>query len=202
MMGVFIGLGGRLAAGKDVVADHLVEAYGFTKVGMSDPLLKILLITDPWIPVNAKEGRHENVSHGEFMRASEIVADIGYVDAKKNPEVRRLLQMIGDNAGRRIHGDQVWLDYHERFISPLLEFGVNVVLTGVRYPNEVELVEHLGGVSVWVDRPQSEPSTTSPAHESEISVGENDFDYTVSNTGTITDLQYKTDRLLKEWTNQ
>lgn len=198
MSGVFIGLGGRLAAGKDVVADHLAKEHGFIKVGMSDPLLKILLITDPWIPTNATEGPHEHHAHGEFVRASWLVAHVGYVEAKKNPEVRRLLQMIGDNAGRRIHGEQVWIDYHERTIAQALERGDNVVLTGARYPNEVQLVERLGGTSVWVDRPGNRAGEQVAAHESENSVDGDDFVVTINNTGTIADLQHLTDRLLAE----
>lgn len=202
MTGTFIGLGGRLAAGKDVVADHLVEKHGFIKIGMSDPLLRILVIVDPWVPVAPKPGDYEYGTEGRFVRASRLVATVGYVEAKKNPEVRRLLQMIGDNAGRRIHGEDVWVDYHARTIEPQLEFGVNVVLTGVRYPNEVELVRRLGGTSLWVHRPDNATDPQAAAHESENSVAPDDFDYTILNNRTIADLHEATDNLVAEWSNQ
>jgi hypothetical protein len=45
-----IGIGGKLRSGKDTVADHLVSAHGFTKLGTSSPLLRAALVLDPVIP--------------------------------------------------------------------------------------------------------------------------------------------------------
>lgn len=191
--GVFVGLAGRLASGKDVVADHLVAEHGFTKVGMSDPLLTILRTVDPWIPVNAHDLPQQGHSQGHFVRASWLVSQVGYVEAKENPEVRRLLQMIGDDAGRRVHGENVWVEHHRRTIAPQLEQGKNIVLTGVRYPNELQLVRQLHGHAVWVHRPAAPSGVT---HASENSLERSDFTLSLDNCGTIDDLKEAADALL------
>lgn len=180
-----LGFGGRLASGKDALADHLVETAGYVKIGMSDALNHALLTLDPIIDQD-----------GQWVqRYSDVIEERGYVDAKKHPEVRRLLQVLGTEVGREMIDVDVWVKISERMIRSLLANGKKVIITGVRYPNEVDLIERLGGRTVWVERPSD--SASKSIHISESSVLPRDFQHVVDNDGTLEDLYRKGDRLVE-----
>jgi hypothetical protein len=196
-----IGVGGLLTAGKDVFADRLVDKHGFIKLGMSDVLAESLYALDPVVG-----GRFLGQTQTfEFMRYQELVDRVGYVEAKKNNEVRRLLQALGTEVGRKLLGENIWVDTARARILELAAMGEDVVITGIRFPNELEMITNLGlpagpahahvdGTTVWVDRPGIEVGT----HASEATLDQNDFEYVLHNTGTLQALETRSDALLDE----
>lgn len=175
-----VGIGGLLASGKDAVSDYLVEHHGWTKLGMSDALNDALLVINPLIPVR--------VGHASgHWRYSDLYAEVGYVEAKTNPEVRRLLQMLGTEVGREMIHQDVWTDIMTRKIS-IARTTSNVIVTGIRFENEVGLIGALGGDLWWVDRPGMRPPENTGAHSSETSISQRNFDLLIPNTGTLDDL--------------
>lgn len=214
-----IGLGGLLRAGKDAVAEHLAFQHGYTTLGMSDALNEALLLLNPLIEV---PGGRENFS--VMQRYRELHDSIGYVEAKKNPEVRRLLQVLGTEIGREMISEDVWVKIAEKRITGLLAEGKPVVITAMRFPNEIEMLNRLGGVALWVERDavsrfeglatggvlptpgkgisgvseapvKSESMIT--AHASENSVHSGLFHAILDNSGTLEDLYTKTDTFLE-----
>ena len=179
-----IGIGGRLRAGKDTVADYLVERCGFTKLGMSDPLLEAALVLDPIL--------YEDNSRNT-VRLSEIVDAVGYTEAKKEPEVRRFLQVLGTDFGRNMIGENVWVNIAARSIDGLRNQGHDVVITGIRFENELGMVNRLGGQSWWVDRDTDEPASD---HASENGVAGWQFDTIINNNGSLDDLYAEVERIL------
>lgn len=179
MTATLIGLGGRLRAGKDTVADALVVNRGFRKMGMSDALADALLVLDPVIP--------DWPTLGTSTRYSVIIRAVGYVEAKTNPEVRRLLQKLGTEVGRDMIDQNVWVDIIERRIRESLAAGVSVAVTGIRFPNEVSMIRRVGGSLVWVSRPALEDPAGDHASESSVSVL--DFDHHILNVGTVAELE-------------
>lgn len=211
--GKLIGLGGELRAGKDEAADRLVEKHGYVKMGMSDVLNEALLKLNPWIEVPG--GREE---FSILKRYSEFHDAVGYVEAKKNPEVRRLLQVLGTEVGRDMIDPDVWVNMAEARIRNYWARGKDVVITAMRFPNELEMLKRLGGHSVWIDRSASErlesfgevdtpgkgvegaESGTEGAtvgitgHASETSVNADMFTWTLTNEGTLDELYTKVDK--------
>lgn len=188
-----VGIGGRLAAGKDAVADHLVEKHGWIKLGMSDPLLEVAVTLDPYIPYreyeDTKYGRP--LENPKNIRLSKLVDRLGYVKAKENAEVRRFLQVLGTDVGRNMIGEDLWVRKAEEAILTQMARGKNVVITGVRFENELKMVDWNEGLLVWVDRPgQSLTAATGHASEQLTSDG---FDITLVNDGTLEDLYKKVD---------
>lgn len=177
-----LGLGGKLRAGKDEVANHLVERHGYVKLGMSDALLEAALVLDPIVD-------WDDFYSGEPVRLSERVRRVGYVEAKKNPEVRRFLQVLGTEFGRNMIDENIWVDIMRRKIRGWLDSGFSVVVTGIRYPNELDMIRRLGGEAWWIDRSAATGST----HASENSVSPFEFDRIVFNNGTLDDLYRKVD---------
>jgi hypothetical protein len=196
---MFIGLGGKLRSGKDAVADHLVDRHDFVKMGMSDPLLEHALILNPYVPINTRPNGLVG-EEGLFVHLSDLVAQVGYVEAKKNPEVRRFMQADGTDGGREFHHEDVWVDRMVKTAKAHLDAGKSIVVTGLRFPNELQAVQQLGGHTFWVDRP-SEVDSAAPAaaHASENSVDASMFDRTILNDGTLEDLYATVDNLVKDY---
>lgn len=187
MMPAFIGLGGHLRSGKDTVADHLVQAHGFVKLGMSDALHEAMLALDPIV----------DVDHDLEIRYADVIEAFGYVQAKaRYPEVRRLLQKLGTEVGRDMIGENTWVDIIARKVDLLLKGGWPVAVTGIRFPNELRMVRSLGGTAVWVDRPGLD-SASPAAHASETSVDDSMFDRVLVNDGTLEHLYAITDDLVR-----
>lgn len=165
-----IGFSGYAFAGKDTLADQFVERNHFTKTYMSKPLEKALLALDPYINVGGTVGRY-----------SWLHKKVGYDKSKENPEVRRLLQILGTEIGREMFGQDAWLNLVFKEIEEEWSFGVNVCLTGVRYHNEMARVRDSGGVMVWVDRPGYRPVNS---HSSDNTLTREDCDIQIINNST------------------
>jgi hypothetical protein len=196
-----IGLGGLLRSGKDTVADHLVEKHDFVKAGMSDALHEAMLTLDPYIPVNQDIQYPEGPpgfgwnTYRSNMRYSELTEALGYVGAKgRFPEYRRLLQAFGTDVARKLFGEDVWVDAMVKRVRELQADGRSVVITGLRFPNEIDAVyERLAGTTYWVDRGDA---THGGGHASETSVRPEMFDRVIPNQGTLDELYEHVDRLI------
>lgn len=200
---IVILLGGKLAAGKDEVADVLVEKHNFVKLGMSDVLAEALYRLNPLIQFYPKEiPNSEGAVNASVVRYQQFVDTSGYVEAKKNPEVRRLLQKLGTEVGRELLGENIWVDAVKKKIYAELNAGVaGVVLTGTRFPNELTIVESINelhysdevfATSVYVTRPGHEGDGS---HASEVSLGSEDFEYEFINDSTLDELKTRAEKV-------
>jgi hypothetical protein len=130
---------------------------------------------------------------GASSRLSSVVEAIGYVEAKTNPEVRRFLQVLGTDFGRNMVDPNVWVTMFEKEIR---DTPGDVVITGLRFPNEVDLITLMGGDTWYVSR-EHEAEQLGTSHASENAVSRKDFRYNVSNLGTLRDLYYEVDQILR-----
>ena len=173
-----IGLWGYASAGKDEAARALVED-GWRRDAIADRVRAGLLALNPLIYTASFEA-------GQYERLSDVVRDFGWDNAKRSfREVRELLQRFGTEAGRAIHGENVWIDalmrgWHAAGAPP-------TVITDVRFPNEAAAIEAAGGITVAITRPGVEPAN---GHASETALGLDSwlFDHLIDNTGTVADL--------------
>jgi hypothetical protein len=200
-----LGLGGEYRAGKDAVADILVSDYGWFKMGMSDALHYALLTLNPWIFVEYNVLRLDKPDSylygGRHYRYEELNAYLGYVEMKKIPEVRQILQRMGTEVGREMFGENVWVDLLLRNIENLKrEFAYpGIVVTGVRYRNEIAALHKIKARTAYVERPGLEkPQDASVAHSSENSLSKYDFTTTILNGGSLEDLKGTVGRFV-EW---
>lgn len=192
-----IGIGGRLRAGKDEVAKILGREHDYVVMGMSDPLREHLRIVNPWIKVTLREAWRLRIRPG-FHRAADLLQRLGYTEAKTVRDLREFMQRDGTEGGRKFFGENVWVDKLRSMIQEDIDDGFDVAITGLRYPNEITMIEDLGGATVWVHRPGVEaPSVAAGSHSSENSVGEADFEYAVDNVGTLVDLSLVVDELVR-----
>ena len=184
-----IGISGFMGAGKDELADILVSKYGFKKTFMSEPLARALYALNPIIdcffPGAAElSAELQYSSPSRYTRYRDIADAIGYTEAKKIPEVRRLLQVLGTEVGRDIIGENTWTDIAARTLTQWQADGIPAVITGIRYRNELAMIRDLGGATVWIHRPGLTLPAKLALHSSETTVGPLDCDYRVENDGT------------------
>jgi hypothetical protein len=132
-------------------------------VAFADPVREMVLALNPIF------GPHD-------YRVADVVSVIGWDAAKRySGEIRGLLQRMGTEAGRRVLGENVWVDAAGYRICSIFDDGGKVVLTDTRFPNEYEFVRDMGGVVVQVVRTGCEGLN----HESEKHYGEFAPDYEI-----------------------
>ncbi|CAM5362956.1 hypothetical protein GCM10010329_85040 [Streptomyces spiroverticillatus] len=186
-----IALMGRAGSGKDTVARRLVERFQFTPVAVADPLRETALRLDPIIGA-------ESTPLGALpIRLSDLIRRYGWDRAKREyPEVRRTLQRFGEAI--RTDDPDYWLRMTLDKIGTADRWGLPVVITDVRHPNEADSLRCAGALMVRIDRPGTEHQPTSPdarQHISETALADYPADAVLSNAGTLAELHQLTDRL-------
>jgi len=174
-MTFILGLNGDAGSGKDTAAEYLVEWYGFKRIGFADAVKDIALAIDPIIC---------KIEFDPFyLHLSSLVQGIGWDHAKRSmPEVRRLLQNIGTEAGRQVLGENVWVDIVKRKIDE--SNCPAIVITDLRFPNEASFVADQGGIVVRIERPEN-PHAIAKTHASEQFVPDADFIITNENDNLV-----------------
>jgi len=176
---MIIGLSGYAQSGKDTVANILVQHHGYKRVAFADKIRECLYALDTIISVRA-----------EFpLQLSEYFDDFGWEAAKKVPEVRRLLQVLGTEVGRKIIDPQLWIE----MALGDIEAGNKIVVTDVRFPDEAQEIKWLFG-EIWrIERPNTKPANE---HTSETAMDDWIFDRTLDNSGDIQMLEELVDDLI------
>jgi len=180
-----IGLAGRRGSGKDTAAEYLARKYDYTRVGFADRVKDAALALDPYVGLD---------NTGDLVRLKWIVQTRGWDEAKQDDEIRRLLQMVGDEAGRQIHGPRTWID---QALAKIDAAPGPVVVSDVRYPNEIDELRRVGFIIVQIVRPANDKQRSEMV---DLHASESDLrarcDGTIFNMGTIEDLYTQIDHLL------
>lgn len=176
---MLIAFSGLKGSGKDTAAAVMVEEYGFTKIAFADALREMALVIDPMVWADP-----DNI--GGAVRLSDVVAQFGWDYSKRTyPEVRRLLQVIGTEAGRMMFGDNVWIKALTKKYRDIATAEARYVITDCRFDNEADFVHDAYGDVVWIDR----PGLTSDGHSSESTSVRAKADYILHNDEDIANLQ-------------
>lgn len=182
---------GTAGCGKDTAAAALVSA-GWTRDAFADRMRTAMLALDPLV-MNGRD---------QLYRLSEIVAREGWDTAKRDhPEVRRLLQKFGTEAGRDIHGTDCWVNLlfkktwwdSEDGSVPVVSNRENrrsgVVVTDCRFENEAEAIRRAGGLVISITRPGlAHLDGGNSSHPSEDGLPDHLIDARIVNEGTVADL--------------
>ena len=180
-----VGMMGYAQSGKDTVAARLVAEHGFRRYAFADALKRVALGIDPIVSVL-----------DDFTRVhlSDVVDQYGWEAAKRAPEVRRVLQHTG-MVIRDTLGADTWVkEVTRKFYAE----DMPIVVTDVRFPNEVDAIRRKGGILVRVVRPGTGPVN---AHASETAVDDVRPDWTFTNDSTIEALHASVDAWYAEETS-
>ena len=138
---MIIGITGHAQHGKDTTGQFLVTSYGFKRYAFADQLRSMALTLNPIIYSEGPEV--------VTTRLADLVQSAGWDVAKKDPEVRRFLQVLGTEAVRDHLGEDAWVDsLDKRLNDDDLTRDSDVVITDVRFLNEVRFIRRNGG-EVW-----------------------------------------------------
>lgn len=173
-----IGLTGYAQSGKDSVADVLM-GRGYTRFAFGDVLKAVAYGADPFVQLD----------DGTFTRLHCVVDEGGWDAAKQNSDVRRFLQRLGTEGGRAHLGERVWV---EAVMRQVLGAQSPVVISDVRFPNEVAAVKALGGLVARVERPGVGAVN---GHSSDAHIGTLAADLVIGNDGTLSDLAHEVENL-------
>lgn len=187
---MIIGLNGAKGSGKDTVGAFLVDKYGFYRLSFAQALKESaasLFGVTPEFWDEAKNDDWYNITlwRGPYPAKSETI---------KTVTARKFLQLYGTEAHRDIFGKDFWVDA----LIPLNVAGHHVnnyVITDARFPNELERIRDLGGITVRLERPEIEDGDS---HVSESVPPAGLIDHVIANVGTIDDLYAMTDSLMEE----
>lgn len=200
---MIIGLVGFIGSGKGTVGD-ILETQGFFKDSFAKPLKDACSIMFGW-PREMLEGDTEVSRKWREEPDSFWSEKFGYTFTP-----RLALQLMGTEAGRNVFHQDVWV------ISLLNRAkGKDVVVTDVRFKNEINYIQQNGGVIVRVRRGE-EPEWYKLAedaaagfssaimgmrdkgiHQSEWDWIGSEFNYTIDNDGTVNELGNKVKELLQ-----
>jgi hypothetical protein len=194
---------GRMRSGKDTAGARLVEHHGYTRLAFADPLKDAAMALDPWI-VHNSEYAYEQYSE----RLSTVVGSLGWEGAKRYPEVRRILQQMGQ--GIRAMDPDFWVN---RLVNSWYALGnAPVVVTDVRYRNEAAALKAHGFKLVRIVRPSVVASaqtirmvgsgqvTARPLaeHASETELADYPVDAMIYNGGSLAELYQRVDALTQD----
>ena len=203
---MLIGVVGFIGSGKGTVGD-ILEQRGFIKDSFAKPLKDAVSVMFGW-PRDLLEG------DTEVSRKWREEPDVYWSEKfGRTFTPREALQLMGTEAGRDVFHKDMWV------ISLLNRAkGKDVVVTDVRFKNEIEYIQQNGGMVVRVIR-GSEPewyqtaievNTIHPSqykrkhfelqdeiHRSEWDWIGCEFNYTIDNNGTLQDLGNKVEEMLQ-----
>lgn len=196
---------GRARAGKDTVGATLCTRYMYTRVSFADPLREMALKIDPHVYAYEYISA-EYESEIREVRLSKIVSEYGWEIAKDaHPEVRRILQNIGQTV--REYDEDFWLRIALDKIAVARKWGLPVVVTDCRYPNEYEALRSAGFKMVRVYRPEpgelidwksvSGALGSGSTHESETALFGHPHDVSIRNNGTLAELRNAAEALAR-----
>lgn len=184
-----IGITGKIGAGKDAVAAHLVARYGFQIIRFSDALKQEVLLT---LPRTLRAIWVERFGHAP---SAEDLQDMVY--RFKPPIVRELLQEWGTEL-RRAQDPNYWIKRWEEAVMAVEvaagPAGARIVTPDVRFFNEFSAVLGVPGAGevVRVIRPGTVPGE----HQSETEQDRFPGCPALDNYGTIEDLQGAVDTMI------
>ena len=195
---MIIGVCGLIGSGKGTVGDTLVEDLGFQKISFADKLKDAVAEMFEWdrtlLEGETDESREWREQPDKFWTR----------EPKRTVTPRLVLQLFGTDCMRRGFFDGIWVSLVKKKIQE--NPNTNFVIPDVRFPNEIKMIEELGGEVWWVRRGQLPGwfvdyriSAVEPKdiHPSEWEWGRANFDFIIDNNGTMQELKNQVvDRLV------
>lgn len=164
MKGMIVGLGYKALSGKDTVGKLMAARHGFRRVAFADKLK---------LAAGVVLGFNHDQLHGDKKEVT---------DSFWGFTPRWALQRVGDGF-RQCVDPEVWI---KAALRDCLESAIDIVVTDVRYRNEVDAIHKLGGYVVRIDRQTAGASGGVVGHTSEVDLdGYDQWDRVLENNGTL-----------------
>ena len=141
---MIIGVVGLIGAGKDTMADYLVNIHQFRRESFANTLKDAVSAVFGW-DRDLLEGR---TRHSREWREQ---VDAWWADRLNMPELtpRWVLQYWGTEVVRRSFHDDTWIASLENRLRKTTD---DVVISDCRFPNEIAAIKRAGGLVIRVHR--------------------------------------------------
>jgi hypothetical protein len=195
---MIIGFVGFIGSGKDTAADYLVNFHGFRRDSFANTLKDAVAAVFGW---------DRTLLEGRTKEAREWREQVDTWWAKRldmpNLTPRWILQYWGTEVCRQGFHDDIWIASVENKMRKTTD---NIVISDVRFPNEIQAIHNAGGKVIWVQRGElpswhimagkanngdtfaAEKLKALGVHASETAWVGRDIDYTIQNNSSIDDL--------------
>jgi len=201
-----IGLVGLIGSGKGTVASYLVKKHNFRNISFAGHLKDAVACVFRW-PRTLLEG------DTEYSRAWREEVDTWWANRLNIPHLspRWILQNWGTEVLRYGFHDDIWIASLENQL--LEEANQNFVISDVRFPNEIKMIQNIGG-EIWRINRGNLPEWATiqyenfedlsrymtmyypSVHASEWSWIINNFDKNINNDADVDELYKKVDQCL------
>jgi hypothetical protein len=204
---MIIGFIGLIGSGKDTAADYLVNFHNFRRDSFANTLKDAVASVFGWDRI-LLEGRTAQA------RAWREQVDLWWAERLGMPNLtpRLILQLWGTEVVRKNFHDDTWIASLE---NKLRQTNDNIVISDVRFPNEISAIHNAGGTVIRIKR-GLDPEWFRHAglmnggdlaskliiqdlgiHASETAWIGSDIDFTITNDGSIQDLYDSLERVIK-----
>lgn len=142
---MIIGICGLIGSGKDTIAQYLIDSRGYNRVSFATTLKDATAVLFGWDREILEGATAE-------MRAEREKPDPFWTERLGREWSPRIaLQYLGTDLFRNNLNESVWVYAAERRILNLGP-SANVVISDVRFPNEIKMIRNMGGQIWWVRR--------------------------------------------------
>lgn len=182
---MLIGILGKKRHGKDTISNYLIKNFDYIPLTLAKPLKECCKILF---------GFNDDQLYGD---KKEIVDEYWKITP------RQAYQFIGTDLFRKQMstlipniGNNLWVEIIKKNIIDIQKNNINanIVVTDLRFQNEVDMIKNLNGIVIKVNR-----HTVTPLDEHESEKGIDliiNYDYLVENNSTIEQLYKKIDEVL------
>jgi hypothetical protein len=202
---MIVGICGAIGSGKDTIAQYICDSRGFVRVSMAAALKDAAAIIFGW-----DRDMLEGITRDHRARREEV--DPFWAERLGRPDFspRAALQILGTELFRNNFHSETWVIAAERKIMQ----SKNVVISDIRFPNEVEMIRRHNG-QIWHVRKGEDPVWWQCAkdhivgydsmhvrypnvHYSEWAWASTDFDIVIDNSNTLAVLYGKVELILHD----
>mgnify|MGYP001806269109 CR=1 FL=1 len=204
--------------GKTMAANYLCQHHGFQRVSFADALRNVGRLILSQLGYSTEEIKFYLTTGKEQIIPGMRVTG------------RSLLQKLGTEFGRNMIDDKIWLRSFAYLCDKIQREGINrregvrLVCDDLRFPNEFDYAQHVGGRTVWLSRNSAVPKkpaaplflqnlvwnisplrklllhffTFNHPSNNALKGREWEFDYVLTNNSTEVDLFRTLDMLIEE----
>jgi hypothetical protein len=141
---MIIGFVGFIGSGKDTAADYLVNFHGYRRDSFANTLKDAVACVFGWDRV-LLEGRTKEAREWREQ------VDTWWAERLNMPNLtpRLMLQLWGTEVCRTGFHDDIWIASLE---NKMRKTSDNIVISDVRFPNEIKAIHNAGGIVVRIKR--------------------------------------------------
>ena len=201
---MILSVSGLARSGKDTVGNILIKKAGFKRIAMADTLKEVTaramqMPLNYFYDDNLKDAAFQATFIFDEGLAANLAFELNQLGIDVSPSKftsklgehlespRKALVFIGTDVCRNLVDENIWLNLT---LKKIKDAEGHVVITDSRFKNERDAIKKLGGITMFVDRPEiTSKFDVTNAHVSELDQLNDSYDVYVMNDRTVAFLE-------------